>query len=89
MSCEEVLQPSCETCSVTISFEEVDDELPSNRVECLSSVKLEQKSGRSTLVESMGKISDVHEVIMNSSILDEGALGIRDEVIHMRSQPYG
>lgn len=31
-----------------------------------------------------GKVSYVHEVIMDASLLDEGTLGVGDEVVHIR-----
>ena len=30
------------------------------------------------------QVSDIHEVVMDASLFYEGALGVRDKVVHMR-----
>lgn len=55
-----------------------------HQIERFSDVKLEEECWGLVSMKLAGKVSYVHEVIMDASLLDEGTLGVGDEVVHIR-----
>lgn len=62
-------------------MQEVEDEFPSDKVEGFSYVQLGKKGGGLAFVKASSKVPHIHEVVMNVSLFNEGALGVGDEGI--------
>lgn len=60
---------------------------PVYRVEGLGDVKLEEDARRFGLVQLFDVVLDEHEVVMDSSFLDEGTLAPRNDVIEDGREP--
>ena len=69
--------------------QQVEEEVPSDRVECLFDIKLEEQSRGFFAVKAWGQVANVHKVIMDTSSFDEGALSLGNKVIHVGSQTVG
>jgi hypothetical protein len=69
------------------TLEEIKNEFPTDRVKSFSNVKLEQKCRSFPLVEFPGEVSNVEEIIMDTSLFYKGALSIGDEFVHKRAKP--
>jgi hypothetical protein len=70
----------------TFPLHEVQNVFPPNRVKRLTNVKLEEKSRDLCFVEPRGKVLDIQEIVVNTPLLDEGALSIGDKLIHVRGE---
>jgi hypothetical protein len=71
----------------TPSLEEVKDVLPTNRVECFSSVKLEKEDRYLFFVSC--EILDIEKVVMYAPPLYQCTLGIGNKVVHERAEADG
>ena len=69
--------------------QQLEEEVPSDRVECLFDIKLEEQSRGFFAVKASGQVANVHKVIMDTSSFDEGALSLGNKVIHVGSQSVG
>ena len=59
--------------------------VPSNSSKSLANVQHEKQSYLFISVEATGKVSDVHDVNVDTSLLYECTLGIGSDVVHERS----
>lgn len=67
-------------------MEEINDVLPSHGVKSFADVKLEEKRGGLAFVEPTSKAPNIHEVVVNASLFDEGTLRAGDEGMHVRAK---
>jgi hypothetical protein len=63
--------------------------IPSNRVKGIFYVKFEEKRWRFGLVHLPCQVPYIQEIIMDASFLNECALGIGDELVHVGSKSKG
>jgi hypothetical protein len=66
-------------------LEKVNNEFPTDRVEGLANIELEEERRCFVLVEAFGEVSHIDEVVVNAPLLDESTLGVGDEVVHQRA----
>lgn len=71
------------------TLEKVKNVLPLHRVEGFPDVKLEKEGRGFVLMESPSKVPHVREVVMDASRLDEGALSMQDESVHVVAELGG
>ena len=64
-------------------LEEIKQVFPLNGVEGLPNIKLEEECGHFAFVKTPGEISNIHEVVMDTSPFNESTLGVGHEVIHV------
>ena len=72
-----------------MSLEEIKDEFPSHGVERFANIKLEEERWNFVFVESSCNVPNLHEIVMDTSLFYEGALGMRDKIVHKWSKPEG
>ena len=63
-------------------MKEAEDVFPPHGVERFADVKLEEEGRSLALLKTSREISHIHEVIVDTSSLNECALGMRDKVVH-------
>ena len=65
---------------------ELEDVSPFDRVEHFFDIKLEEEGGLFPPMKPPGIVAHKEEVVMDAARLDEGALGLRNKVIHVRGE---
>ena len=58
--------------------QEIKEEIPSHRIKSFLDVELEEQSWGFAAVKLPCQVSDIHEIIMDTSLLYKNALGILD-----------
>lgn len=70
-------------------LEEIKQVLPLDGVKGLANIKLEEDGWSLPRVKASSKIANIQKVVMDGSCFDEGALGVGDELGHVRAKPQG
>jgi hypothetical protein len=76
--------PIAEARRETLALKKVDNVLLANGIKNPADVKFEKDGRGFSLMQPCRKVFNVQEVIMDTSLLDEGSLGIRNKFIHQR-----
>jgi hypothetical protein len=71
------------------ALKKIKNVVPTNMIESLFDVKLEEKSGLLSSVEPSRIVADKHEVVVYAPRLNECTLGVGDNVVHVRGQASG
>ena len=71
------------------ALEDLEKESPIDGIESLGNIKLEKKAQNVTMVEIFDEVLNVHEVVLNGSLLDKSTLTFGDQSRQHGSQTVG
>jgi hypothetical protein len=70
-------------------LKKIKEVVPTNMIEILLDVKLEEKCHLLSLVKPSRVVAKKHEVVVYAPRLDESTLGVGHNVVHARGQAAG
>jgi hypothetical protein len=62
---------------------EVQNVVPTNSIEILGNVELDEEGQGMTALEPMGCVRDVHKIVVDAPSLDESVLAAGDNIVHV------
>jgi hypothetical protein len=82
-------EPITEARRKTKAVMKIKEVVPTNMIESLLDVKLEEKCSLLSSVKPTRVVANKHEVVVYAPRLDESTLGVEHNVVHVRGQAAG
>lgn len=83
---EEERRPSTPARWESPSLHDVEKIVPPHRIKSLGNVQLDEEGRGAGSVKTASRVPDVHEIIVDASLFDEGALAGGNDVVHFRTK---